>query len=94
MCRGGDHTCSPYSCQPGCTIGDQPGLTVPNKSGVKVPWLTKDEEYDEECFVYFNCTKDPDAPEDWDVQLDYQYCEKQDRCIVGNHSFGECIYSS
>ena len=37
LCRHGDHACSHYFCEPGCSLGDSPSLIYPGGSRIKVP---------------------------------------------------------
>ncbi len=46
----------------------------------------------EECFAYFNCTKEPNALNEGKVELEFQYCERKNSCLVGNGTYSESVW--
>ena len=53
MCQSEEQfACSPYSCQPGCIVGETPAFVLPARSAVRVSLVASNES----CYGYFNCS--------------------------------------
>ena len=96
-CQSDRHACTPYSCQPGCVVGDKPSFVLPEGSGVRVSLVTETGRGN--CFGYFNCSSDFGTTQATTTEINalggtrvlpsymsrrpvYSYCEKASRCHV------------
>ncbi len=98
-CQSDTQTCTPYTCQPGCVVGDRPSFVVSEGGGVHVSLVTNSER---NCFGYFNCSQD-NARSDNSYQVTalggtevtggnspvHLHCEEKMDCIVNGTTYSE-----
>ncbi len=97
-CQSDTQACTPFTCQPGCVVGDRPSFVVSEGGGVRVSLVT---ETGRNCFGYFNCSQANSQSDSSQVTAlggtevtggytpVHLHCEEQKDCVVSNTTYSE-----
>lgn len=100
MCQSEEQfACSPYSCQPGCIVGETPAFVLPTKSAVRVSLVASNES----CYGYFNCSPLSSSSavrasivgfssDGGHSQPLMKHCEDKTGCTINGSTYGEHLF--